>query len=683
MKSRFVRAALPPLLLLLWLSPPAVLAEGMTLRRIAEMRQVGQAKVSPDGRYIAYTRLVPRELFEEEDGPAWMELHVIGPDGESRPFVTGRVNVGAIDWTPDGGKITYLARREGDEARTLYGIPRDGGESRKLASLEDGVRGYSFGPDGRRVALLGTRPDEADLKKEREKGFTQIVYEEDWKPVRLWIHEPGAEDAKPVLVELEGSAQEVLWSPAGDRLAVQVTPRELIDDVLMFSRIRIIDSEGTELGRIDNPGKLGSMAWSPDGERLAFIATESIHDTREGRLMVAGKDGGEWLHLLPDLEGHVWHVGWRDSATVLFISYEGVDARLGEIRADGSGERALKETGGPIWDSLSVSGDGVVVLTANAPDHPREAYRVSGSDLRAERLTVSNPWLDDLRLTRREVITYAARDGLELQGILFYPLDYAEGRRYPLILAVHGGPEAHYSNGWLTGYNLPAEVAAAEGYFMFYPNYRGSTGRGVAFTETSQRRPAGEEFDDLVDGVDHLIERGLVDGDRVGITGGSYGGYASAWGATYYSERFAAAVMNVGLSDKISMLGTSDIPQELYLVHYLTWPWEDWDMYVQASPIYYARQAKTPILILHGDADPRVDPTQSRILYRYLTLQEDPPPVRLVLYRGEGHGNQRAASRYDYSLRLMRWMDHYLKGEGGEPPDYRLDYGIPEAEEGS
>jgi dipeptidyl aminopeptidase/acylaminoacyl peptidase len=677
MKTRLILVVLLHVMFL----PAVVLADGMTLKQIAELKQVVQAEVSPDGRYIAYTQLVQRKLFEEKDGPAWTELHVIDPDGRSRPFITGQVNISSIGWTPDSRQITYLARREGESERALYGIPRDGGESRKLATLKEGIRSYSLHPDGKRVALLGFEPDDAALKKEREKGFTQIVFEEDWKPVRLWIRELDNEDAKPVKIELDGSVQEVQWSPAGDRLAIKITPREMVDDVLMFNRIRILDPQGEELGRIDNPGKLGRMAWSPDGEHLAFIATESLHDTREGRLMVAGKAGGNWLHLLPNLEGHVWHVAWRDKTSIVFISYEGVGARLGAIQVDGSRGRTLRPAGEPIWDSLSVSDKGEIVMTASAPSHPREAYRLTGQNFQPVRLTESNPWLADVQLARQEVVTYAARDGLKIEGILFYPLDYTEGRRYPLILAVHGGPEAHYSNGWLTSYNLPADVAAGEGYFMFYPNYRGSTGRGVAFTETSQRRPAKEEFDDLVDGVDHLIARGLIDGKRVGITGGSYGGYASAWGATYYSERFAAAVMNVGVSDVISKLGTSDIPRELYLVHYLTWPWENWQMYVEASPIYYAKQAKTPILILHGDGDPRVDPTQSRILYRYLTLQEDPPPVRLVLYRGEGHGNQRAASRYDYSLRLMRWMNHYLKGEGGEMPEYRLDYGMPESEE--
>ncbi|MCC5863710.1 MAG: S9 family peptidase [Wenzhouxiangella sp.] len=665
------------LLALSFLLPVTAIAEqGMSLEQIAKLRSVGQVEVSPDGRRIAYTRTVPRDLSREDDGPAWTELHVIGPGGNSRPFISGQVNVGAISWTPDSSAIAFLARRGDDRQRQLYTIPVAGGEAVRHTSLETGVAGYSFSPDGRRVALIATEPQDAETRRLADMGFNQIIFEEDWRPRRLWMLDlNGGPDSEPDMIELEGSVQEVQWSPAGDRLALKVTPRQLVDDTLMFQRIRIISPGGSELGRIDNPGKLGQMAWSPDGAHLAFIATDSVHDTREGRLMVAEASGGEWRNLLPDLLGHVWHVAWREAGEIVFVSYEGVEARLGQINVRGRNQVALMQRDGLIFEVLSVAGDGRIVFGASTPEHPREVYALSGRNLEPERLTDSNPWLREVRLARQQVVTYAADDGLEIEGLLFWPLEYEEGRRYPLILAVHGGPEAHYSNGWLTSYNLPAQHAAAEGYFMFFPNYRGSTGRGVEFALTSQGRPAMEEFKDLVDGVDFLIELGLVDADRVGITGGSYGGYASAWGATYYSERFAAAVMNVGISDKISMLGTSDIPEELYLVHYLTWPWENWDLFVQASPIFFAHRAQTPILILHGDADPRVDPTQSRILFRFLSLQENPPPVRLILYRGEGHGNQRAATRWDYSLRLMRWMDHYLKGEGGDPPDHRLDYG--------
>jgi dipeptidyl aminopeptidase/acylaminoacyl peptidase len=656
----------------------SVQAEGMSLEQIARLSNVGEVSVSPDGRRIAYTRVVPRDLSSEDDGGAWTELHVIGANGVSRPFITGPVNVGNINWTPDSERISFLSRRGDDQARQLYLIPVSGGEAVRLTTIDGGVAGYSLSPDGRQVALVASEPEDPELKRLRDKGFSQVIYEEEWRPRRVWIQAAEAGADEPRMLELDGSVQAVLWSPAGDRLAVSVTPRQLVDDTLMFQRIRIISPAGEELGRIDNPGKLGNMAWSPDGANLAFIATDTIHDPREGRLMVAGRSGGEFRNLLPGLEGHVWHLAWREAGEIVFISYEGVEARVGQVNVSGRPQVTLIQNDGVIFDGLSIAGDGRLVFSANTPEHPREVYALSRRNLELERLTDSNPWLSEVRLGRQEVVTYEAADGLELQGLLVWPLDYQEDQRYPLILAAHGGPEAHYSNGWLSSYNLPAQHAAAEGYFMFYPNYRGSTGRGVEFTLTSQGRPAMEEFSDLVDGVDHLIERGLVDRDRVGITGGSYGGYASAWGATYYSERFAAAVMNVGLSDKISMLGTSDIPQELYLVHYRTWPWENWDLYTQASPIFFAHRAQTPILILHGDADPRVDPTQSRILYRYLTLQDDPPPVRLVLYRGEGHGNQRAASRWDYSLRLMRWMDHYLKGEGGAPPPHQLDYRLGE-----
>ncbi len=654
------------------LSCSVAVAQGMTLKDIAKLEQIGQVAISPTNDAVAITQIVPRQVGVDDDGRAWSELYVVDGDGVKHPYVTGEVNVSSIGWTPDGQMVTFLAKREGDEHTRLYGISTQGGEARVLAEPNGAVRGYSFSPDGAQVALIVAPPEPDELSELKDQGFNQIIFEEQWRSNLLEIHTLGAQSE---VLEIEGSVQQVQWSPAGDRLAISVTPRQLVDDTLMFQKIRIVSPDGTPMGRIDNPGKLGAMAWSPSGEHLAFLGTTVQRDPREGRLLVAGKNGGAFTELMPGLEGHVWHLDWHGDE-IVFVSFEGVETRLASIRPNGDNARTLVQLGDLVFQDLSVNSAGEMALVATRPTHPRELYRWSEGASVPQRITNSNAWLADVDLARQSVVEYQADDGLRLEGLLIWPLGYEAGERYPLILGVHGGPEAHYSNGWLTSYALPGQVAAAEGYFMFYPNYRGSTGRGVEFTLSSQGAPAAEEFSDLIDGVDHLIEQGWVDGDRVGITGGSYGGYATAWGATYYTERFAAAVMNVGLSDKIAMLGTSDIAQELYLVHYLTWPWEDWELYRKASPIYYADQADTPILIMHGAADPRVDPTQSRILYRYLVLQEDPPPTRLVLYPGEGHGNQRAASRWDYSLRLMRWMNHYLKGPGGEPPPHAIDYGL-------
>jgi dipeptidyl aminopeptidase/acylaminoacyl peptidase len=195
----------------------------------------------------------------------------------------------------------------------------------------------------------------------------------------------------------------------------------------------------------------------------------------------------------------------------------------------------------------------------------------------------------------------------------------------------------------------------------------------VEFSKLGQHAYAGPEFDDIVDAKTYLVEAGLADPDHVGITGGSYGGYASMWAASALSEHFAAAVAFVGISDQISKFGTTDIPKEMFNVHARSYPWEDWMWMLERSPIYHVDKARTPLLIMHGKEDPRVHPSQSLEMYRHMKVRTD-TPVRLVYYPGEGHGNRNTAAQYDYGLRLIRWMDHYLKGPGGEPPAYEIDH---------
>ena len=287
--------------------------------------------------------------------------------------------------------------------------------------------------------------------------------------------------------------------------------------------------------------------------------------------------------------------------------------------------------------------------------------------------------MKDKKLGKQEVVSWQSQDDKRIDGVLVYPVDYAKGTRYPCIVMVHGGPEASVPHGWNTRYSDPGQVAAGRGFFVFYPNYRGSTGRGVAFAKDHQSDYGGKEFNDVIDGVDHLIEQGLVDKDRVGITGGSYGGFATAWCSTFHSERFAAGVMFVGISNQISKSGTTDIPDEMFHVHARKRIWDDWQFFMERSPIYYVEKCETPLLILHGKNDTRVHPSQSMELYRNLKILEK--PVRLVFYPGEGHGNRKSAGRYDYNLRMMRWMQHYLQNGGGEMPKHTLDYALQEKAE--
>lgn len=650
-----------------------VLADGLTPEHVARMRMVTDVAIAPDGARVAYRVAVPRTPFAQDDGAAYGELHVVDARGASRPFVTGRTAVQQVTWMPGGTSLAFLDRRGDDRHAALYTIPLAGGEARRALRLDTAIAGYAVAPDGRRVAVLARPAESDDARRLREAGFSQKVHEEDWLDTGLWLAELGRGTAAPRRIAIEGTVHQARWSPDGRRLALAVAPTPSVDDAYMQTRVRVLDVESGEVvARIDNPGKLGAIAWSPDGSHIALLAGEDDSDPREGRLMVAPASGGPVVDVLPDLQGHVWDYAWVDANTLAFIAMEGVESRVGTVRRDGRNARTLTR-GGPVFTQLSVARNGDIALNGSTAAHPTEAFLLPRGANAPRRLTDTNPWLADLRLGQQEVVRYTARDGLELQGLLIRPLDERRGERYPLIVQVHGGPEAHYSNGWLTHYNLPGQVAAARGFAVFYPNYRASTGRGVAFSKLDHEDPAGKEFDDLVDGVDHLIEAGLVDRERVGITGGSYGGYATAWASTFHSERFAAGVMAVGISDATMMLALGDIPNEMYQVHLRVWPWENWDLYRERSPLYHVGKSRTPLLIMHGEADTRVHPAHSLALYRMLKLHGN-APVRLVLYPGEGHGNQRAASRYDFSLRQLRWFEHYLNGEGGEPPPYPVDY---------
>jgi dipeptidyl aminopeptidase/acylaminoacyl peptidase len=654
--------------------PADLFGEVLTPHHVAKIRTVTSAVISPDGSQIAYLLNVPRELAEEDDGAAWSELHVIRVAGEQDiPFITGAVNISSIQWTPDGSGISFLAKRGEDEFRSLYVIPSNGGEAKRALSLESNILSYSWAPDAVRVALVAVEPEADDVAALKKQGFSQQIIEEDWRPRKVFI--ANTETADVQAMDLPGSAFELAWCPTDDRLAVSLAPRPLVDDSYMFKKVHVVRvPSGEVVSRIDNPGKLEQVVWSGDGRYLALNSGIDIHDPSTGRLMVVPAQGGGLTNLLGDHAGHVLDIDWAGNSFGC-INAEGVWTSWETISPTGLNRSRRLSAEGPILNSASLSSDGTVAtFVAHTPQHPAEVFLWRPGESSVSRLTNSNPWLEEISLGRHQVIRYPARDGLEIEGILIQPAQESSDP-VPLILSVHGGPEAHHSNGWLTSYSRLGQMASGRGFAVFYSNYRGSTGRGVEFSKLSQGDPAGKEFDDLVDGVDHLVQMGVANRNRVGITGGSYGGYATAWGSTFYSDRFAAGVMFVGISNKISKVGTTDIPEEEFLVHALKRPWDDWQFFLERSPIYHARKSETPLLILHGADDPRVNVGQSRELFRQLKIHGK-APVRLVLYPGEGHGNRRAASRLDYSLRALRWFEHFLVDSGKKAPPYEIDYGI-------
>ncbi len=654
-------------------------SEVLTSHKVAELRGVTAAEISPDGARVAYTLAVPRKPGVDDDGASWTELHVYErASGATRPFVTGKVNVSSVAWTADGDSIAFLSKRNDDKNTCLYTIPLAGGEARRTLAHSESISSFELHRDGARVALVGLEPVPEAKKKAQEKGFRQEVYEEDVRMARVWVGALNDEAKKPTKLELPGHVYKARWSPVDDALAVSIAPTPLVDDSYMRTRIQIVDLSGKVLAKIDNPGKLGDFAWSPDGKHIALISAGDIHDPTAGRLMLAPATGGAPVELRPNLEGDVVAFNWQNADSLLTVHAYGVWTAFEKLSLNGEA-KTLVASGGPVLGAFSLSNDGLsAAFVGSTPTHPSELFTMSHGDAAPKRCSDSNPWLANVRLAPQEVVKFKARDGLEIEGLLVRPLDERKGQRYPLILYVHGGPESHHSNNWLTNYGDPAQTAAARGFAVMHTNYRGSTGRGMAFAKSSQGDAGGKEFDDLIDAIDHLVSIGLVDKDKVAVTGGSYGGYATAWLSTRYSDRIAAGVMFVGISDKISKVGTTDIPDEEFYVHARKRVWDDWQHTLERSPIYYAGNCKTPLLILHGKDDPRVNPGQSYEMYRHLKVRKQ-APVRLVLYPGEGHGNRKAAARLDYNLRMLQWIEHYVTGPKGEPPPLELDYAEPKS----
>ena len=693
--SRFIlRSYLVAVCVMVGFAGSVEAGEGLSFEQLAAVRSVDEVVVAPGGSFIAYTLEVPRTPGIEPDGAAWRELHVVSVEGGAdASYVSGEVKVSSIRFSPDGQLVTYLAKRDCDAHTSLWAIPLSGGESRRLLAFETAISDYRVSPDGKRVAFVATEPESKERKARRAAGYSQEIFEEDWLPKKVWLaplpsYEPlpvdpsGAqeEDAIPKALEIDGSPYHVRFSPDGRSLVVDIAPRPLVDDDLMLRKLTIVDAESGEVRtRFDNPGKLGSFDFSPDGKNVAMISAADPNDPAKGRLMVAPVAGGALQDVLPDLEGHVTAFAWQDATTLMFLSDEREETRFGEVDIESLEQKthAMSGTavGGvrtPIMTEMSLSGDGErIALVGESPVHPGEVYTMTHGDAAPRRLTDSNPWLASVDLSPQEVFFHEARDGLDLSGVLIRPAGDPE-EPAPLILFVHGGPEGHRRNGWLSRYSAPGQLAAAQGYAVFYPNYRGSTGRGVEFSKLGQSDAAGKEFDDLVNAVDALVAAGIADNDRVGVTGGSYGGYATAWLATTYSDRFKAGVMFVGISNKISKGMTTEIPVEDIMVHARFAPYTKWQFSLERSPLYHVEKCRTPLLIAGGTADSRVHPSQSLQFYRGLKLIGE-TPVRYVRYPGEQHGNRRAASRDDYARRLMRWMDHFVKEGNTELPPWDLD----------
>ncbi len=650
----------------------------MTPQNIFELRTVAETSISPDQQFIAFTLNIPRP-FDHPAGGDYRELYVYDiRRNDIIPFITGNRSVSDIGWTPSGDAVTFRASLPQATGTQVYSMSLRGGDALPLTNHSGGVMRYAF-IDDRTLAIVSADPADPRQLDLRRKGFDIEVFEEEFRHLSLYRYDLISHQTKKLTHDV--TVFDFVLSPDGKWAAAAIAPKNLVDDSYMFKRIHLVNMESGETTLlVDNPGKLGNMAFSPDGKKLAFRSASKLEDSVVGSLFVSNVPNDRKFEELPNLvkgmELSVIDFAWKDNNTLIYAAEEGVDIVLSEQVIDRENRKKIIEPGKIVFGGFNLSGN-YITMSANTWQYPNELHLFNLQDGSWLKLTDHNAWVKDVKLGEQKKLVYKARDGKEIEGVLNYPLNYERGKRYPLIVFIHGGPEAAVQNGWATAYNRWGQIAAARGYFVFSPNYRASSGRGVDFTMAGYGDLVGVEYEDVLDGIDHLINVGYVDRERVGIGGGSYGGYFAAWSATKYTDRFAASVVFVGISNQISKRNTTDIPLEDYYVHWGYWTHENYEDVYSRSPVKYAHQSLTPTLILHGKDDPRVPASQGLELYRTLQLHGK-APVRLIWYNGEGHGNRRNVHRLDYIVRTMDWFDHYLRLDKprNQMPAKYPDYGV-------
>lgn len=623
---------------------------------IADLQFVSEVSVSPSGSTIAYLLRVPGQ--DKTGMMKSMLITVPHGGGVQKTILDKQYSPSSISWGTDGKKIYYVGKDTVSKTAQIYSVDASGGSPSKVSSLPSSVDHYKISPDGKSIALSYTDP-QTDKEKENEKLKRDwVVYDENLKYSRLHVMSISGENPKK-LFDANLHVTSLTWTPDNSTIVFMAAEKTSTDHTMMFQKIyRVPAAGGTPEVICETDGKLGSMDVSPDGKNLAFCGAVDITDPLAQSVFVVPVLGGDAKNLCENYDGSTNEVKWVGNNSILMLATEGCYSAMKKIDAK-SGKHTSWYEKGAIIRGWHVSKNGNLAVSASTPKHPNEVFAGSATAKGLRKLTSSNEDLSKIVLAKQEVISWTGPDNWKIEGVLTYPIDYKAGTKYPLLLQLHGGPEGVSTHGWNTRAVYPVQYYAASGYFVLEPNYRGSMGHGVKFAKGDHKDLGGKEFEDVLAGIDHLIAKGMVDGDKVGTGGFSYGGYFSAWAATKHSARFKAAVMGAGISDWISFTNTTDIIHENSEVHWNCWWYDQPELYWDRSPLAHINKAKTPTLVIHGDKDDRVPISQGIEMYN--ALKTKGVYTQMVVYKRQPHGILEREAMMDYMNRTLEWFNLFLK----------------------
>lgn len=613
-----------------------------TLVHVIDVRD---PRISPAGDRIAF-------VAADSLDPTLFQVWTVDTDGESRPrpFTAGGRSAHEPVWSPDGGSLLFLSAR-GEQPEQVQIVAADGTGSATLTDEPLGVLAMAWSPDGSHVAYLapeapGPAGDPIDA------GASP-------PPVRLRVRDMESGETWTVSPD-SASVWQFRWSPVEPRLAVAWTRPGSFGE-WRRGAIATVERDGSRWRRL--PGRadpIGSLAWSPDGRRLAYYAVPGAAGGEPMAVVAVARPDDELpapLHP-PDWRGTSGELIWSEAAGLVVLESEGVRSFITRLDPE-SGERTrLAEVWGvaPTGATrLTAARNGAIAFTSDGPDHPAEVFVLDPGAAGPRRLTRMNAQLEAWSWPRPRRVAWSSADGTPIEGLLLLP----DGGHPPLPLVVlaHGGPTAHWSLGFFNDPHYPALLLALNGYAVLLPNPRGSTGYGETFHELNDGRPGDGELLDIAAGIDSLIRAGVVDSGRVGIGGFSYGATLAAWGISGDS-RYRCAVLGSGLYDFRGGQAGSDLAP-YWSEEFGSTTSQGLAALFNRAPIYYVGKVRCPVLVVHGAEDTRLPVSQSLDYFR--ALRSAGGQVELFIYPREGHRLREPAHLLDLSRRQLDWYGAHLR----------------------
>jgi len=634
---------------------------------------VSQMDISPDGKSVVF--VLSKADFEESKYRTDLYLASV-ESGEVKQLTFSNEDERNPKFSPDAKFIAFISNRKSDpqEKETknqIWLLPVDGGEAFKLTNAPEGVISFQWMPDGKNILYLTqeTLPKPEKEKKERDKKlkFDPTVVDKEKYRKEFYIVDVKTKKERKIFTGDYGIEQFDV-SPDGKFVVYNTNYTGDIDDSKKFDLWLLEVETGKSKQLTKRPGGERQPKWSPDGKYIAFVADLDPKFTySQEELFIADPQTGEIKNLTEKFDVGVisYEFSKSEPGKIYARTASGVYTHIYTISIN---DGTIKEFlgGERVFSDIAVSGKVLAFLVEDKTSAP-DVYVLKNGELK--KLTDLNPQLKNFTFGDQTVIRWKSFDGWVIEGVLVKPVNFEQGKKYPMLVAVHGGPYGRVQNILRQYYNL--QVWANEGYLVFAPNFRGSSGYSNKFGIANFKDLGGGDFKDIMAGIDYIVkELKIADENKIGIFGGSYGGYMTNWAITQ-TDRFKAAVSMFGIFNLITDYSNSYLPswEPDYLGDYY---WNNLKIYLERSPFYYVKNIKTPVLIMHGDEDPNTFISNSKEMYQ--ALKHLGKTVEFVRYPREEHGFREPNHRIDEFYRCLAWFNKYLLGiEPEKKPLVRVD----------